>query len=1010
MKLTSTSYKRIIFLFFILAPLSFFGQIRAIVSPNNRFFAIEEFNGKKDENGVKVYEYEYKVFHLQTKTYLQSFFIHSKSKEQPNLVQFSPDGKLFSVKQLQIEKKLEIAGGIEKTEIWHHILKIWDVRTGNLITEDIGYDDLELVFFNQSHYYLLISKDEMRSFDTHKGSKILDYKYVKGTKIKSAFVSSDDKYIVIINNLGQSMFWLAGTPKMLKRISGNEVKFSYDMQFVTTYRVSGPNLSAYVYKIPTFERIKNISASKILRDMAKKERDKIKAENPDMKSIVLPTYKIDPSKSNFGPFGKYMVTYTERQYNEPPMLEKKLVFIDIFKGKAIYEVEETNDKLSLFPYKWAGNSIFLLQADSFNIDVLNLKAEQFVQNLELDMEYDSNEKGLTPDKQLKTRIVSPNKRYVIVPVVGSKTDFYIKCTYLDIPKTLVQNLQFIDFSPNSRQIFLKNAKNEIVVINTVDFESIGGKTINFEKTKATPDSLKTPEMLVLNEFKAGTPYKEDVVEEDAEAPQGFEYIRAGNLREMESLDSYDKLFLYTKSIEMYREKLGIQFHLMDNFGNLIQGAGSEAWKKIWCNLIVEFPDGKVQQINDFELTEYSANDSMKTAIAIVLDHSGSMGDNRARLLQEGAQHFIKNKRNEDAIAIVKYDHNVGIETELTNDKNVLIKQLTMNGLGRFGGATSLLDGINEGISLLNNATDYQRKAVIVLTDGNENSSYLSKNEVVTRAIRSNINVHVIGFGEFINQPFLAGIANHTEGSYYQMYDRQDFKWIFTDVYQRIKNYYGISFNTQLQGNYKVFIEICPQKIESTKLASEFDYSPIDLDEVALYFDAKDAFLQNSHEIEKNVAENAKYTIKPLTNFDKIKILSPKGELISLSIDSSSVNIAPIVEEFNNLTFPDIKFEYNDATIIEGTADGLEEIAAFLKKNSAIIIEIGGHTDDVGDPKRNRELSERRAINVKKKLLALGVDSDRVQTNGYGDSRPVVDNSTEDNRSLNRRVEFKIINY
>ncbi len=1010
MKSTSTSYKKIFFLFFLLTPLAFFAQTRAIVSPNNRFFAIEEFNGKKDENGVKVYEYEYKIFHLQTKTFLQSFVIHSKSKEQPNLVQFSPDGKLFSVKQLQIEKKIEIAGGIEKTETSHHILKIWDVRTGNLVTEDIGYDDLELVFFNQSHYYLLISKDEMRSFDTHKGSKILDYKYVKGTKIKSAFLSADDKYIVVINNLGQAMIWLAGNPKLLKRISGSEIKFSIDMQFLTSYRVSGPNISAYVYKIPTFERVKSVNASKILREMAKKEKDKIKAENPDMKSIVLPSYRIDPAKSNFGPYGKYMVTYTERQYNEPPMLEKKLVFIDIFKGKAIYEVEETNDKLSLFPYKWAGNSIFLLQADSFNIDVLNLKAEQFVQNLELDMEYEAGEKGVTPEKQLKSRILSPNKRYVIMPVIGSKTDFYIKCTYLDTTKTLVKNLQFIDFSPNSRQIFLKNVKNELVTVNTIDFETLGGKTIDFEIVKATPDSLRTPEMLVFKEFKLGTPDKEELIENDTEIPQNFEYIRGGNTREISSLDSYDKLFLYTKCVEMYREKLGIQFHLMDNFGNFIEGGGTEEWKKIWCNLIIESPDGQVQQINDFELTEYSSKDSVKTAIAIVLDHSGSIGNERAKLMQEGAKDLIKNKSKEDAIAIVKYDHNIGIESELSDDKSLLTKQLTMNGIGRFGGASSLIDGINEGISLLNNANNYQRKAVIVLTDGNENSSYLSKNEVVTRAIRSNISVHVVNFGELSNQNFLAGIANHTEGSFSQIYERQDFRWIFTDIYRRVKNYYAIRFNNTLQGNYKVFVEICPQKIESQKLATQFNYSPVELDEVALYFDSKDAFLQNTNEIAKEIAQDKKYSIKPLTNFDKIKILSPKGELISLPIDTSTVNLVPLVEEFNSLTFPDIKFNFNEASIVEGTADGLEELAAFLKKNRTVVIEIGGHTDDVGDAKRNRELTERRAINVKKKLLALGVIAERIQTVGYSDSRPVVDNSTEENRNLNRRIEFKLLSY
>jgi outer membrane protein OmpA-like peptidoglycan-associated protein/uncharacterized protein YegL len=761
--------------------------------------------------------------------------------------------------------------------------------------------------------------------------------------------------------------------------------------------------------LPNFERVKSTNAGKVLRDLAKKERDKIKADNLDIKNIILPSYRIDGTKSSFGPYGKYMVAYAERLFKEPEMLEKKLIFIENATGKAVYEIAETNNELSLFPYTWAGNSIFLLQADSFNIDVLNLKAEQFVQDLELDMEYKPNEKAIPLDKQLKYRKVSANKRFVIVPDLNSKANFYVQCTFSDSAKTLIKNLQFIDFSPNSRLMFFKNNANELIVVSTSELERFGGKTLDYNTLKAMPDTLKTPENYIFHEFLPGLTEKEELIEEDIEMPSDFYYDRVGNIREISSFDQTDQLFLNYKALELYHEKVGIQFHFTDYFGNFVQGVGNELFKKNWCNLIIESSDGKIKQIDDFEVIENSVGDTMKTAIAVVLDHSGSIGADRAKKMQDGTLQLIKALRKEDALAIVKFDHNVGIESELSNDKDFLTKQLTMNGIGRFGGTSSLLDAINSGISLVNNATDYPKKAVIVITDGFENSSYISKNELITRAIQSNVSLNVIHLGYEKNFDFLSGIAYHTEGQILTVFNRQDYKWIFTDLYKRLKNYYTIRFNTSLQGTYKVFAEVCLNKISTQKLAIEFEYKPVDLDNVSLYFDAKDAFLGESRKIDKTIASEAKYTFKPISDFSKIKILNPKGEIISLSGDTTTV-ISPLAEEFYSLNLPEIKFNKNEVNILDGTDEGIDEIANFMKKNRSVILEIASHTDDSGDSKRNLDLTERRAIVVKKKLIALGVDDFRIKINAFGSSKPLVPENSEENRNTNRRIEFKILNF
>jgi len=87
---------------------------------------------------------------------------------------------------------------------------------------------------------------------------------------------------------------------------------------------------------------------------------------------------------------------------------------------------------------------------------------------------------------------------------------------------------------------------------------------------------------------------------------------------------------------------------------------------------------------------------------------------------------------------------------------------------------------------------------------------------------------------------------------------------------------------------------------------------------------------------------------------------------------------------------------------------LNKLVEFLTKNSTIKIEIGGHTDNVGDKKHNMQLSDNRAKSVLGYLTTNGVSKDRVTAKGYGDTRPVVKNDSDENRQMNRRTEFKII--
>lgn len=101
----------------------------------------------------------------------------------------------------------------------------------------------------------------------------------------------------------------------------------------------------------------------------------------------------------------------------------------------------------------------------------------------------------------------------------------------------------------------------------------------------------------------------------------------------------------------------------------------------------------------------------------------------------------------------------------------------------------------------------------------------------------------------------------------------------------------------------------------------------------------------------------------------------------------------------------IHFEYNKDKIRPESFPILDAVVEVLQKNPDIKLEVQGHTDNRGSAAYNRDLSNRRAGSVRKYLVARGVTTERLTSVGYGFDRPLVDNSTEQNRALNRRVQF-----
>jgi outer membrane protein OmpA-like peptidoglycan-associated protein len=114
-----------------------------------------------------------------------------------------------------------------------------------------------------------------------------------------------------------------------------------------------------------------------------------------------------------------------------------------------------------------------------------------------------------------------------------------------------------------------------------------------------------------------------------------------------------------------------------------------------------------------------------------------------------------------------------------------------------------------------------------------------------------------------------------------------------------------------------------------------------------------------------------------------------------------------LEVGQNIRLNNIFFERGKYAIKPESIHELNRLVKLLKDNPEIKIEIAGHTNNLGPAEANRILSENRANEVKKYLVSQRISPDRIRIIGYGSSRPIGDNSTEEGRALNQRVEFMI---
>ncbi|WP_420150289.1 OmpA family protein [Spirosoma sp.] len=111
---------------------------------------------------------------------------------------------------------------------------------------------------------------------------------------------------------------------------------------------------------------------------------------------------------------------------------------------------------------------------------------------------------------------------------------------------------------------------------------------------------------------------------------------------------------------------------------------------------------------------------------------------------------------------------------------------------------------------------------------------------------------------------------------------------------------------------------------------------------------------------------------------------------------------------DKVTLKNVYFEMSKSDLLSASYAELDKLVLMMHDNPNMTIRLEGHTDIIGDHDKNLQLSKDRVIACQRYLVQKGIDLERIQTIGYGDTRPILTKGTDEDRKVNRRVEFVIL--
>ncbi|MFA7327672.1 MAG: OmpA family protein [Candidatus Kapaibacterium sp.] len=365
---------------------------------------------------------------------------------------------------------------------------------------------------------------------------------------------------------------------------------------------------------------------------------------------------------------------------------------------------------------------------------------------------------------------------------------------------------------------------------------------------------------------------------------------------------------------------------------------------IWSG-ISDSCNGSKSIIRDLKIEEIQKDNSPKYAIAFLLDHSPSMGEDRVKKLQSGVRELVQYLKEPDMVSITKFTSQMYNSVSLTRDKFFVLDTFKVNGMeGIKSFGTYYFDAIEFGIKQLKKAPSDYKKIIIAFTDGRDSGSKIDKQTLTNLLIANDVKLFNVGYG-YADVEGMKSLSKESKGKFYMTLTSKEFPYVLRDIYLKLSNYYRITY--------------------------ELD-SCVGVHTVTIPINFEDELTE--------IIGNATYDIED-------KTIRKKGDIVFLNIE----------------------FDIRQSAITDkNSLEEIRKVSEWMLANVNRKILIKGHTDNSGEKGYNQELSLKRASAVREQLVKLGIDKSRMSIAGFGSSKPLVPNDSEPNRQKNRRTEIEVV--
>ncbi len=412
------------------------------------------------------------------------------------------------------------------------------------------------------------------------------------------------------------------------------------------------------------------------------------------------------------------------------------------------------------------------------------------------------------------------------------------------------------------------------------------------------------------------------------------------------------IVLNLRSLEdnSYPQEIRIRCTVCDSAGRVVLGLAPPYLKdtmqihRIWTTLI-DSCGAKATAITNFTVREVRGNSDQRHALAFIIDHSGSMGDMRIRRLREAVKSTMNIIHTGDMVSVLPFAGTVAVDVPLSADSAAFKSHMSIENHAHVKGGTAIYDAVIAAVQQLNAAPAGYKKSIMLFTDGEDNSSKQKLSDAIRVAHDSSVAIYAISYGLTDEEP-LAALSRSTGGKLYRIYSTREFPYMFRDIYNSLRNYYLIRYQPpECSGIHHVNYTVALPELGVRRLIGQARY-------------------------------------------DKSRF----GDL----------------DTVGSISYLNLHFATNKSAVPDSSKEALQLIASDLLAHPRVRLEVRGYTDDVGSREQNLQLSQMRATEVVNYLVSLGVSPGRLVAVGYGSSRPLVPNTSAENRAINRRTEFVII--